>query len=150
MRVCDDLDFLLTSEFTPWSRGLDSLKSVIRIPTPPREPRDAGPRRGLDLLLLRSHDVVRRCDALEANGCALVFGPNGCAVVFKDHACRLSTMALRGVGDPIRNVPVLTQNDAAMSALQPATEVLHRVMLMPGSAKWAMAVARPVDGESTA
>ena len=165
LRVCDDLHFLKDSNFTSWSRGLDSIKSVTRIPTLPRaaggnaKVSSAEEKRRQRLRLesrlqrqleARSDDIVQRCEAMQANGCALVFGPNGCAVAFKDEACRLSTMALRGVGDPALNVPVLTRNDAAMPGPGSATEVLYRIMLMPYSQKWAMAVARPLNAERSA
>ena len=164
LRVCDEFDFLKSGTYTPWSRGLHLLKSVTRIPTLPHaagnaKVSDAEEKRRLQRqfehrlqlqLQARSDDIARRCEALPANGCALVFGPNGGAVAFKDEACRLSTMALRGVIDPALNVPVLTRNDAAMPGPGSATEELHRIMLMQGNQKWAIAVARPLSTERSA
>lgn len=145
LSVCDRQEFLESSSFTPWSRGLDALKSVRRVPTAEPGPGKGKLTWGRKQQIHRwvVEDLTRRCRALPANGCALMVGSNGWAVVFKDSANRMCTLARKGVGSEASNVPVLSRDEGAPAFVtQPASDALFRVIGLPGSPKWAMAVAR--------
>ncbi len=149
LSVCDELEFLEKSSFTPWSRGLDTLKWVRRVPVYREESGPGQKRSAWDLHQQLVIDRIKpRCEGLPANGCALVAGSNGWAVVFKDAQGQLNTLARKGICDKRADVPVLSKNSPGGRSA-PASDALFRIIALP-QPRWALAVAHPATEERAA